>query len=138
LAYPKTAMTGAELDQVAASLGIQLPASYRDFMLRHSAELEATQARLPHRAIVCFTPDNLLYYNRLVRAQPIGRAGVAWPAAHFVVGVHFCEDYWFIKLDGSDECLWTCWADTGRVEKSHQSLDDFLQELRIERERPPA
>lgn len=129
-------MTTDDFDNIASALGIRLPEFYCRFMLQQSSELKSIEQSMPERAMLFYAPGNVIYYNRLVRDEPIGREGLAWPAEHFIVGVHFCQDYWTIKLDGSDQHMWTCWSDSCTIEKEFETLDHFLQQLCDDQKRP--
>jgi hypothetical protein len=129
-------MTEDELDRVAAELDVQLPTFYREFILQHASEFARISEALPARATLSYTPTNLLYHNRQVRTDPMAFRNGPWPMEYFVVGVHGCEDYWYVKLDGSDQAVWAYWCETGETERAYESLDDWLRELQSDLQRP--
>jgi hypothetical protein len=137
--------------RVELDLGLRLPEFYKRFIDLHGSEIDSLAEQwvdakvaeclardedpnsiqwTPTRALPFTSLDALIYYNRLVRSEPLGRDGIAWPENYFVIGVHLCHDYWCIRLDGRDEHVWNCWADSGSLDKAYESLDVLLDFLR--------
>lgn len=140
-----------EWARVETELAITLPEFYQRFIEQHGSEIDSLAQQWvdekvaeclsrgddpdsiqwsPTRALPFISSDALIYYNRLVRSEPLGRDCIAWPEDYFVIGVHLCQDYWCIRLDGGDEHVWNCWADCGSLEKAHESLNALLNFLR--------
>jgi hypothetical protein len=133
-------MSESEIARIESALSVRLPAFYREFLLTHSAELSAMAETIPSRAMPFRDAESIIAANRIARdpseLHRFAKNWVPWPTDWLIMGKHFCDDHWLIRLDDTDERVWIHWASTGDLEVGYESLEDLLSEIRLDLQRP--
>ncbi|HMP01661.1 MAG TPA: SMI1/KNR4 family protein [Gemmatales bacterium] len=129
-------MTDADLAVIESTLATELPVFYRLFLIQHADELRSISTIIPTRSILDYTPEAIIYHNRLARDDEWAYRKSPLPSNLFVVGLHACDDYFFVKLDGSDEAVWAAYRDIGSFDQEADSLGGFLERLREDAKDP--
>lgn len=128
-------MTAADLARIEAALGFELPASYRQFMLRYPRErLLAAQPEWLEPVTeweFADNPDRVVAFNRFVRTQPdrVFMDDGPWPDHLLVIGNEADINYFAIDRTGADPTVLRWNHENGKLEPRADSLDDFVRYL---------
>jgi hypothetical protein len=122
-------MQPTDLDHIEASLGIALPAEYREFMLTRGQELKKIGQRHDFFAETLFLePERLIGANQNEREPDMGTAYAfpKWWKMFVLVGTNGGGDYYCLRLEG-DEHVWMIGSDCGATpKKQFDSFSDFV------------
>jgi hypothetical protein len=124
-------MQPIELAHIEASLGIALPAEYRNLMLTRAHELKEIGQRQDFFAETLFLePERLIAANQSEREPDMGTAHAfpKWWQKFVLVGTNGAGDYYCLRLEG-DRHVWMIGSDCGtKPKKKFESLSDFVND----------
>lgn len=125
-------MTAKDLARVQKELGVELPASYRKFIINYpKALLKAERVgtkETPADVELLNNADTLIKLNEMVHSAP----GIdTIPTEYFIVGHSGCGDYYAIDADDDDSSvyLWNHEIGDFADDEEEESIEVFARHL---------
>ena len=132
-------MKEAEIQKIESALKVQLPKYYRNFLLKHSEDLRAASEKLPLRALLHYDADSVISDNEQVRntRDPfVNQDTEMWPSKYLVAGNNGAGDMWCVDLTSDGREIWYFDHEGGGFEKSHDSFDEYMREIKKDLRHP--
>ena len=135
-------MNEQDVAGIEASVGVAVPAHYRRFLVEHARALRDAKARLPMRAVLYFTAEDIVRINKGLRDNPrmieINEDTEPWPPNYFVVGTNGGGDYWMVDLDDPREAIWKYDSEAGGriVPAEFRSWAEYMAAVRRDLKNP--
>ena len=128
-----TQMTEPDLNLIESTLGLDLPAYYRSFMLSYPTSLAEQQPEWSDVTNWEFAncPKRVIAFNRYVRGCDVDEFfdDIKWPYNYFVIGSEQEQNWYFIDLQSDDEQVFLYHHSMGDVDVESKSLASFPDAL---------
>ena len=122
-------MTEADLQRIESTLGLQLPAFYRGYMLEYPRWLPESQPEGYDVAAWEFTndPARVIHFNRYVREFESGEFfdDIPWPDHYFVIGSEQEQNWYFLDFREGSQTVYDFHHEMGNVGRVAGSLSEF-------------
>jgi SMI1 / KNR4 family (SUKH-1) len=131
-------VSGKDIARIEAALGCRLPVGYRNFLARHTDEVERLKQAMPVRAVLWTDPAAILRANRPGWIAEMTRAFGAtgpWAGDTIVVGDNGGGDYFFVYRKRSPAGVWHWEHSSKEVSRVSPSFAAYLAELRRDAKR---
>lgn len=133
-------MTEDDLDRIARELRLELPAVYREFMLRFPSDL--VSVRLPGGRCIdswSFTnsPARVIRLNRSVRRRGRLFDDAPWPEECLVIGSPDIRYNFYSLSPRADGTVWLMAQEDDKFHKVADSLQGFAERVHASQITPP-
>ena len=132
-------MSEKDIVRVESALGCRLPVGYRNFLVRHTDEIERIKKALPTRAVLWTNANLIIRANRAEEIAAMAKAYGAegpWSDETIVVGTNDGGDYWFVHRKRSPAGLWHWEHNSREVRRTHANFAAYVAQLRRDAKQP--
>ena len=124
-------MTEADLNRIASTLALALPAFYRRYMLNYPCSLAEEQPEWSdvRQWELADDPDRVIHFNRYVRDCEPGEFfdDRSWPPHYFVIGSEQEQNWYFLDLAKESETVYC----SSLTDMNRRPFKDFKAGVRV-------